>query len=148
MSADFDAAMLARLRASRTEASRIVLDLHQSGRKLSDAILDAIESLPHNKTMQLRRWVDNWESWLEWMTLQEKGWSMQIDPGGITIYGPPGLKLPQWEWIRPNNDVVAAGADVNAVKKASTPGLGDPKGINLFYVVRGTDAAKRITGSR
>jgi hypothetical protein len=133
---DFDTAMLARLRASKAEASRVVLDLYKGGRKLPDAIVDAIESMSWKKTAQLRRWQENWKAWLEWMKFQERGYMLRIVSGwGVYVTSPsrslpPGPAKPfpvgatkQWsdlEW--PTDEAVAAGADVREVQfRAATP---------------------------
>jgi len=53
----FSAFMLARLEDARDEASKEVLRSVEEGRDLGDAIVDAIESLPAQKTRKLRAWV-------------------------------------------------------------------------------------------
>jgi hypothetical protein len=110
--------MLARIRASRTEAARVVLDLYKSGRRMDDAVLDAIESMPRTKTVQLRRWSDNWKAFLEWMEFQAKGWKIvEVNRYRVMVNTPEGVD--RWsldhEEGEAMNDAVAAGADVGAV---------------------------------
>lgn len=130
MSNDYDAAMLARLRASRTEAARVVLDLYKGGRRMDDAVLDAIESMPRTKTVQLRRWSDNWKAFLEWMEFQAKGWKIpHVDRYRVMVTTPvtgefadlkrvdnPARYYVSEEEGAAMNEAVAAGADVGAVK--------------------------------
>ncbi len=118
MSTEYEAAMLARLRASRTEAARVVLDLYKSGRRMDDAVLDAIESMPRTKTVQLRRWSDNWKAFLEWMDLQAKGWKIpHVDRYRVMVTTPHSHSgYVSQEEGSAINDAVAAGADVGAVK--------------------------------
>lgn len=120
-SQDFDAAMLARLRASRTEPSRVVLSLVAGGRHVGDAVVDAIESLPWRSTVQLRRWSDNWKAWLEWMKFEAMGWTMDTDAAPhIAVFTPRGVTqlvgaVGQRGIETPTAEAVAAGADVGSV---------------------------------
>jgi hypothetical protein len=119
VSTEYEAAMLARLRASRTEAARVVLDLYKSGRRMDDAVLDAIESMPRTKTVQLRRWSDNWKSFLEWMDLQAEGWKIvEVNRFRVMVTTPHAMtaNYVSQEGGAAINDAVAAGADVGAVK--------------------------------
>lgn len=58
----FQAFMLSRIKNSRDEASEEILKSMEAGRSLGDAIADAIESLPSQKTRKLRVWVDQAQS--------------------------------------------------------------------------------------
>ncbi len=119
---DFDDAMLVRLRASKTEAARVVLDLYKGGRKMPDAIVDAVETVAWTRTAQLRRWTDNWKAFLAWMGLQAKGWEIELITKRdvqIIFRRPKVTELTREEGVK-YEEAVAAGADVRAVKYANS----------------------------
>jgi len=93
----FDAAMLPRLHESTSEAAHVVLDLHQGGRKLADAVADTVESLPWKDTTALRRWAENWQGWLEWQRRLGERWRIdKATSRRVIVEVPP----PKWEHIR------------------------------------------------
>jgi hypothetical protein len=77
MPTPFETHILPRLRASASsEASRVVLDLVASGRKLPDAVADAVESMPWKDTADVRRWTENWEAGAAWLRCEAAGWKL------------------------------------------------------------------------
>jgi hypothetical protein len=119
----FTDAMLPRLRASSSEASQLVLYLAQK-MPLADAVLDAIESLTTRQTIQLRRWVENWEVFNEWLDLHREGWDIKRHHHFVWLHSPKGdstfnenYRTSRDEALWPNADIVAAGADVQELKK-------------------------------
>jgi hypothetical protein len=89
--------------------------VRKGGRKLPDAIVDAVESLPWKKTAQLRRWQQNWEAWLEWMKFEARGWTMDTSPSPhIVVFTPRGVTSLMGIEV-PQQEDVAAGADVGEV---------------------------------
>src|SRR5271166_5343065 len=128
MSNGFDEAMLSRLRASDSEASKLVLHLAEE-MILADAILAAIESLTTRQTIQLRRWVENWEAFREWLSLRREGWDIQRHHHFMYVHSPKGDSAFNEDYrmsrmhggdyddeLWPHADVVAAGADVQKVE--------------------------------
>jgi len=74
---DFENFMDLRLAESRgEEATDVVLELWD-GRRLEDAVLDAIESLPERRTRKLRMWVEQYQDYLRWLSAEREGWSME-----------------------------------------------------------------------
>src|SRR5271166_5716740 len=90
MTCTFDEAMERRLRTSKTEATREVLALVKTeDMYVGDAIALVIESMPRQKTAQLRRWNDDWEGWCEWLEWKDQGWeSRQISSGIGSLIAP------------------------------------------------------------
>src|SRR5271166_4905898 len=125
MSNGFDEAMLSRLRASDSEASKLVLHLAEE-MILADAILAAIESLTTRQTIQLRRWVENWEAFREWLSLRREGWDIQRHHHFMYVHSPKGDSAFNEDYrtsdrddaLWPHADVVAAAADVQEVRAA------------------------------
>jgi hypothetical protein len=77
MASDFEEFMAPRLeKSSSDEATRVVLELWD-GRKLEDAVLDAIESLPATKTRRLRAWVAQAGDYSEWRSYESAGWEIK-----------------------------------------------------------------------
>ena len=74
---NFETVMLERLAECHVEACEEVLASIKAGRSLNDAVLDAIEALPSNKTRGLRRWLEDWESWEEWQEYERAGWRVE-----------------------------------------------------------------------
>ena len=54
----FDKFLLPRIKNTRDEASREILEYMRAGRSLYDAVADALRSLPSAKTRKLRTWLD------------------------------------------------------------------------------------------
>ncbi len=139
---EFDEAMLPRLRDSRTEASKLVLDLAQD-MALADACLSTIESLPARQTVQLRRWVDNWEAYHEWLRWTKRGWSVErLAPNrarrfsaALALHAPEGVykmfepSSPSMSWA----DIVAAAADVAGVEFVDWGP--HPRHLEAFYEI-------------
>lgn len=61
-SSAFQAFVLPRIEDARDDASKEIMKSMEAGRSLGDAIVDAIESLPAQKTRRLRTWVDEAQS--------------------------------------------------------------------------------------
>ncbi len=130
----FDKAMLPRLRDSDSAASRLVLELAEE-MPLADACLAAIESLTARQTIQLRRWVENWEAFREWLDLHREGWDIQRHHHFMYVMSPKGdsafnedYRTSRDNQLWPHADVIAAGADVQEVKPASAF---DPHSISM-----------------
>ena len=58
------------------EASKYVAAERAAGRRLEDALLDAIEALPQRKTVRLRGWVRQYHDYLTWLDMEKRGWIM------------------------------------------------------------------------
>ena len=148
---DFDAAMLARLRASSTEAARVVLDLVKSGRSMSDAIADVVETLPWKETAALRRWAENWQGLIEWERFAAAGWKIDKATRRIVLIDVPialARELAR-SWMRfesragrvelvragriPSEAAVAAAADVGEVDE---PLIVDSPNVRFPYGIR------------
>ncbi len=94
----FESHVLPRLRdSSSAEASRVVLDLVASGRKLPDAIADAVESLPWKDTTDLRRWTENWEAGASWLRCEAHGWKLAKATKSRVVVNVPESK---WRSLR------------------------------------------------
>ncbi len=151
---DFDAAMLDRLRASSTEASRVVLDLVKGGRKMPDAVADAVETLPWSETVALRRWTENWEAFLEWQRFEAMGWKIAKTTRRRVLVDVPSNKWRELahRWIRlgygemrrtaatlmregdiPSEAAVAAAGDVGLV---ANPLMVDGGDVRWPYAIR------------
>jgi hypothetical protein len=133
VSNDFDAAMLTRLRASDTEAARVVLDLVKGGRAMPDAIADAVETMSWPETAELRRWTENWEAWSAWQRFESMGWKIdKMTRRRVLVDVPAGKRRELARmWLRfesqagrsaivraghiPSETAVAAAADVGEV---------------------------------
>jgi hypothetical protein len=77
MPSDFEEFMEPRLeRYKSDEATKIIYELWD-GRKLEDAVLDVIESLPAGKTRRLRAWVQQFGDYLEWKGFERAGWEIE-----------------------------------------------------------------------
>lgn len=88
----FDTAMRSRFQAEQdhgrkeSAAVRVVRSLVAGGRKMPDAIADAVESMPWNETEDLRRWVDTWEAWSKWTDLAAMGWKIdRVHPTRVIV---------------------------------------------------------------
>jgi hypothetical protein len=117
MGCSFDEAMELRLRTSKTEAAREVLALAKD-MYIGDAVSLVIESMPRQKTAQLRRWNDSWEGWCEWVDWMDRGWEIRrISPGIASV-----LPSESWRPSEPNygpspsEDAVAAAVDAAGAK--------------------------------
>jgi hypothetical protein len=74
---DFEEFMAPRLERSRgDEATQVIFELWD-GRRLEDAVLDAIESLPATKTKRLRAWVSQAGDYSEWRKFEREGWEIR-----------------------------------------------------------------------
>jgi hypothetical protein len=89
MVSDFEEFMAPRLEMSQSdEATKVVLELWD-GRKLEEAVLDAIESLPARKTKRLRTWVEQATDYSEWKSLERAGWRIPSFSGNtFTVIAP------------------------------------------------------------
>jgi hypothetical protein len=114
-SCTFDEAIELRLRTSKTEATREVLALVKD-MYLGDAVALVIESMPRQKTAQLRRWNDSWEGWCEWVEWVERGWEIRQVNSGIASLLPPLGSSPEGPKERPSVDAVAAAIDATTAK--------------------------------
>lgn len=84
----FDSIMMKRLASCHAEACTEVQKSVKSGRALSDAVLDTIESLPKSKTRELRQWVRDWELIGEWQDKWEAhGWRFRKHGREFEIIG-------------------------------------------------------------
>jgi hypothetical protein len=77
MASDFEEFLAPRLEAVRhkDDAAEVTLELWD-GRRLEDAVLDAIESLPAQKTRRLRAWVEQASDYSEWRNFERRGWEI------------------------------------------------------------------------
>lgn len=77
MPTDFEEFMVPYLEETEDDESTRVVHELWDGRRLEDAALDAIESLPAKKTRRLRAWVAQASSYSEWKLLEREGWEME-----------------------------------------------------------------------
>lgn len=84
MASDFEEFLVPRLEAVRhkDDAAEVVLELWD-GRKFEDAVLDAIESLPAQKTRRLRVWVEQANDYYEWRIFERHGWEIEREWRGV-----------------------------------------------------------------
>ena len=121
---NFDAYIRERLaapsRAARSEAARVVLDFADKDRvPMGEAVLLAIEALPASKTKQLRRIVDLFEPWCEWLDKwSEHGWSLDYPRAGfVDVEMPPKVSVSfRDRHTFPSDDVVAAAIGAEKVE--------------------------------
>jgi hypothetical protein len=117
----FEDIMMKRLAECGTEACREVDRGLEAGRPLGDAVLDAIESLPAGKTRDLRRWLEDWEAWDEWLGFKKAGWDLRVLPKGIVLLRTPEISESfgiSRNSPRPSERAIAASAGVREVKDA------------------------------
>jgi len=109
--------METRLRTSKTEAAREALKLAKD-MYVGDAIALVIESLPANKTQQLRRWNESWEGWCEWIDWVDQGWDVRdISRGIASVVPPEGWKPTQPNYQpSPSAEAVAAAVDASGAR--------------------------------
>ena len=118
----FEDVMMKRLADCHAEACNEILASVRAGRSLSDAVSDAIEALPASKTRDLRRWIEDWEAWLEWQKWRAGGWRVQRSGRSVLLILPTAkytehsdeVAAGRRQW--PSDAAVAAGAGVRAVK--------------------------------
>ncbi len=82
----FDDVMMVRLSKCGKEACDEVLKAVKSGRPINEAVLDTIEALPARKTRELRKWLDEWEAYGEWLDAKKRGWRASIDRRRGTVH--------------------------------------------------------------
>lgn len=97
---------------TNTEVVDVIYDLVKGGDSLSNAVALAIESLPARKTSHLRRLVELFEPYCEWMEEWEpKGW--QIDDYGK---GEAAAGIATKDWTDPlverDSVVIELGVDI------------------------------------
>jgi hypothetical protein len=109
----FERYVLERL-SPRSEAARMLADLAKDS-SVSDAVPLVIESLPVQKSRELRQIVDLFEPYCEWVEDWEtSGWEVERSGSKVTVRLPKG-----YEWGRgphPRSEVIAAGAGVTAIR--------------------------------
>jgi len=139
MSCTFEEAMELRLHTSNSEATREVLALAKD-MYIGDAVSLVIESMPRQKTAQIRRLNDTWEGWCEWIDWAEQGWKIrQISSGLVGLLS--FRRFSSWEDAvnpsnRPNDDAVAAAADAAGARFLGTNSYSSKRDTEFLYKVR------------
>lgn len=108
--------LLARLATCHADACKEIEKSLKAGRSIGDAVADAIESLPTNKTRDIRRWLVDWEAWEEWQKWKDKGWRVEKKGRKVRLWGPP--TVPPLGDVPPDV-VIAAAAGVGSVHARS-----------------------------
>lgn len=119
----FENAMMKRLAECGAEACREVERGLEAGRSLGDAVLDAIEVLPPKETRELRRWLEDWEAFAEWLKFEGKGWSVARQGTRVELDGGPPLHRALQNndlgavlrMSKPSDEAIAAAANVQGV---------------------------------
>jgi hypothetical protein len=117
----FEDVMLRRLSECHAEACTEILASVKAGRSISDAVTDALEALPASKTRELRRWLEDWEAWEEWLRFKDAGWKIgrgRHNKSFLYVTPPSGTKADKK--LRPSDRAVAAGANVRSVVHVSS----------------------------
>jgi hypothetical protein len=137
-SCTFEEAMELRLRSSKTEATREVLALMKD-MYIGDAVALVIESMPMEKTAQLRRWNDSWEGWCEWLEWKDEGWRIRkISSSLVGLFS--GRRFVSWSDAvdssnRPSDEAVAAAVDAIRVGFLGTNSYSSKRDTEFLYKV-------------
>lgn len=104
----------------RSEAARVVFEFVEKDRvSMGEAVLLAIEALPASKTRELRRIVDLFEPWCEWIDEWfARGWTFKIGYDGVIVVPPRTFDYHNKSYPRIDVISAAVGADVNSRLKA------------------------------
>jgi hypothetical protein len=115
----FEDIMRKRLADCGADACREVTKSMKAGRSLADAVLDAIEVLPASKTRDLRRWVNDWEAWGEWLDFEKAGWEVERQGRKIYVDAPMayGMQMRQG-YISTSRDRIVKGPSLEAIAAA------------------------------
>ncbi len=124
--------MMERLSKCHTEACDEILASVKAGRSISDAVTDAIEVLPASKTRGLRRWLEQWEDFTEWLKWEAKGWNIRRDGKDIIVIAPAN---DHGKHGQPSVKAIAAAADVPRVRFViyDRTGRRDPQRREMVY---------------
>lgn len=129
MASDFEEFLAPRLEAVRhkDDAAEVVLEL-RDGRKLEDAVLDAIESLPASKTRRLRAWVEQAGDYSEWRSFERRGW--EINKEWRSAFPRKGERF-----------TVIAPADIDLFETLAEKSAGRPSAYAIAAAVGATDVS-------
>jgi hypothetical protein len=135
----FDEAMALRMRTSKSEATREVLTLAKT-MYIGDAVALVIESMPRQKTAQLRRWNDSWDGWCKWIEWLDKGWDIRrVSAGIVTLVAPFKLRtLEEAKNVsnRPSDESVAAALDVGNARFLGVNRYSSDRNAEFLYKIR------------
>ncbi len=106
------------LSGKKTTAVKVVEQLAKD-QPLSEAVLNAIESLTTRESKDLRRVVDQFHAWCEWRDVWEpEGWTFEWpsqNPDVVLVVSPK-LKDHPADAPSPSNDVIAAALRASSAK--------------------------------